>query len=122
MTLFIDESHLELATGLSLTIMLVMYTLYQSISDSMPQTAYLKWIDVWLMFCLMLPFAIFLFQILSEVVRPKGRFRKKENRWVEEEPRKSSSWRRFSQFAIPGLTIMFVLCYCAVASMYYNYD
>jgi hypothetical protein len=82
-TLFIDESHLELASGLSLTIMLVMYTLYKSISVSMPQTAYLKLIDVWLMFCLMLPFAIFLFQIVFEVLRAQSEVKT----WVGDESR-----------------------------------
>jgi hypothetical protein len=44
-TLYFDEDKTEVAIGLSLTIMLVMYTMYQSISDSLIKTAYLKMID-----------------------------------------------------------------------------
>ena len=67
-TLFIDESHFDTTVMVSLTSMLVMYTLYQSISGTLPQTAYLKMIDVWLLFGLMLPFVIFLFQVLNQLL------------------------------------------------------
>jgi hypothetical protein len=46
-TLFIDESHFDTTVMVSLTSMLVMYTLYQSIAGTLPQTAYLKMIDIW---------------------------------------------------------------------------
>jgi hypothetical protein len=59
-TLHFDEDKTEVAIGLSLTIMLVMYTMYQSISDSLIKTAYLKMIDYWLLFCLLMPFVIFM--------------------------------------------------------------
>jgi len=62
-TLQFDESKTELAAGLSLTIMLVMYTMYQSISESLVKTAYLKMIDYWLLFCLLTPFIIFMIEI-----------------------------------------------------------
>jgi hypothetical protein len=62
-TLFFNKQDLDLAIGLSLTIMLVMYTMYQSISQSLPQTAYLKFIDIWLMFCLLVPFFVFVVQV-----------------------------------------------------------
>jgi hypothetical protein len=62
-TLKFDESKTEMSVGLSLTIMLVMYTMYQSISDSLIKTAYLKMIDYWLLFCLLMPFVIFMIEI-----------------------------------------------------------
>ena len=62
-TLQFDHSKTELAAGLSLTIMLVMYTMYQSISESLVKTAYLKMIDYWLLFCLLTPFVIFMIEI-----------------------------------------------------------
>jgi hypothetical protein len=62
-TLYFDEAKTEAAIGLSLTIMLVMYTMYQSISDSLIRTAYLKMIDYWLLFCLLMPFVIFMIEI-----------------------------------------------------------
>jgi len=62
-TLQFDETKLEFALGLTLTIMLVMYTMYQSISATVIKTAYLKWLDVWLFFCLLMPFIVFMVEI-----------------------------------------------------------
>jgi carbon starvation protein CstA len=67
MTLFFKKQDLDFAIGLTMTIMLVMYTMYQSISSSLPQTAYLKFIDYWLMFCLMVPFFVFVVQVLMKM-------------------------------------------------------
>ena len=52
-----------MSVGLSLTIMLVMFTKYQSISVSLIKTVYLKMIDYWLLFCLLMPFVIFMVEI-----------------------------------------------------------
>ena len=51
-TMYIDESHFEATIMVSLTSMLVMYTLFQSHTDSLPQTAYIKMIDIFLIVCL----------------------------------------------------------------------
>ena len=59
LTLFIDQSHFEATIMVALTAMLVMYTLFQSISASMPSTAYLKLLDIWLIFGLVMPFVVF---------------------------------------------------------------
>ena len=63
-TLFIDESHFEATTMVALTSMLVMYTLYQASSASLPQTSYLKMIDAWLLPGLILPFVVFLLEVM----------------------------------------------------------
>ena len=47
-TLFIDYSHFDATIMVALTTMLVIYTLHQSISSTLPATAYLKMIDIWL--------------------------------------------------------------------------
>ena len=62
-TLFVDESHFEATTMVSLTTMLVMYTLIQSNSVSLPNTAYLKMIDIWLMHGLIVPFCVFAYHV-----------------------------------------------------------
>ena len=62
-TLFIDESHFEATTMVALTSMLVMYTLYDSTSKSLPMTSYLKMIDIWLLPCLVLPFVCFCLEV-----------------------------------------------------------
>ena len=62
-TLFIDESHFEATTMVALTSMLVMYTMYQSTSASLPQTSYLKMIDIWLLPGLLIPFLVFCLEV-----------------------------------------------------------
>ena len=70
--MFIDEAHFRTTVMVALTAMLVMYTLYQSIARSLPQTAYLKLIDAWLLFGLISPFFVFL--ALCGVVLLKDEF------------------------------------------------
>ena len=55
-TLFFKTDQLKVSIALTLTVMLVMYTMYQSIIETMTRTAYLKLIDFWLLFCLLVPF------------------------------------------------------------------
>ena len=55
-TLFIDGSHFEVNIMVALTSMLVTYTLYQSLSSYLPQTSYMKMIDIWLFVGLIFPF------------------------------------------------------------------
>ena len=68
-TLFIDESHFEATIMVSLTVMLVLYTMFQSISTNMPVTAYVKFLDVWLIYCLIMPFIIFIVEVTWELVK-----------------------------------------------------
>ena len=65
--LFIPEEHFEAIIMVSLTIMLVMYTLYQSILGTLPQTSYLKMIDIWLMSCTTIPFLVFVIEVFSKI-------------------------------------------------------
>ena len=69
-----------MAIGFSLTVMLVMYTMFQGVSQSLPKTAYLKFIDYWLNFCLIVPFAVFLTETFWELrrARTSGRLRKRK--------------------------------------------
>ena len=65
-TLFIDYGHFEATIMVALTTMLVIYTLHQSISATLPATAYLKMIDVWLFGGLIVPFIIIGILILMD--------------------------------------------------------
>ena len=66
-TMYIDESHFEATIMVSLTSMLVMYTLFQSHSDSLPQTAYIKMIDIWFLHGLVIPFFVFILEVTTEL-------------------------------------------------------
>ena len=76
-TLFFKKEHFKTSVPVSITTMLgmnyinfvidrllsdplVMYTLYTGIAQSLPDTAYVKAIEVWLLFHLIVPFFIFI--------------------------------------------------------------
>ena len=117
-TLFFDDSSLEVAIGLSLTIMLVMYTMYDSISKTSPMTAYLKMIDLWLLFCLFIPFAIFMIEIIW-FLKHKKLMASRENLRLKKK-KKSSPDRRLVKTVVPAITILFVTGYFLSAIVLMN--
>ena len=57
----------------NLTVMLVLATMFISISSSLPVTSYVKMIDVWLLFSLMVPFVEVLlhtWKVLANFLNP----------------------------------------------------
>ena len=112
-TLFFGDLDLDMGIGLSLTVMLVMYTMYQSINESLVKTAYLKMIDFWLLFCLLVPFTIFMIEIFWLLRRTEVNL-KTENNWTEENGKKWSS-RRIIKILVPSLTCIFIIIYFASA-------
>jgi hypothetical protein len=115
-TLYFVESQMELAVGLTLTIVLVMYTMYQSINESSTKTAYLKIIDFWLLFCLLVPFTIFMIEISWLLKRNKEAL-KTENSLANEIGKKWSN-RRIIQILVPSLTGIFIMIYFACAIVF----
>lgn len=105
MTLYYGPQDRDLAIGLALTILLVVYTMYQSVQDSLPKTAYVKLIDIWLMFCLFVPFLVFLLQMLTKVSTKKG-FGSKFN---------AEKMLSFARIVLPLSTLLFVAIYSAQA-------
>ena len=49
----------------NLTVMLVLVTMFISVSEGLPKTSYIKMIDVWLVFVLIVPFLEVLVIVLS---------------------------------------------------------
>ena len=68
-SLFVHESHFEATIMVSLTCMLVLYTLLQSIMAGMPVTSYIKLLDIWLAFNLAMPFFVFLVIVAWELLK-----------------------------------------------------
>ena len=66
LTLFVDLSHFEATIMVALTSMLVTYTLYQSISAYLPQTSYMKMIDIRLFGGLIFPFFIIIILVIMD--------------------------------------------------------
>ena len=66
LTLFVHFSHFEASIMVALTSMLVTYTLYQSISEYLPHTSYLKMIDIWLIGGLIFPFFVITILVIMD--------------------------------------------------------
>merc|ERR1719330_2301009 len=65
-TLYFNKEHFKTNVPVTITTMLVMYTLYMAVSNKLPPTSYIKFIDVWLIFGLTLPFTVFFLHFLIE--------------------------------------------------------
>jgi hypothetical protein len=131
LTLFIDVQHFEATIMVALTSMLVMYTLYQSITSILPETAYLNLIDIWLVAGLILPFFIFMVLIVvdnctlidtdmvTRKVKPLQAWEK--TMMSQEKKRRGLTVLRWSQFLFPIFTTVFVLIFMVIAvnSHYY---
>merc|ERR1719186_1065016 len=65
-TLYFKSEHFKTSIPVAITSMLVMYTLYQSVSNKLPPTSYLKLLDYWLISGLIFPFFVFMTIALIE--------------------------------------------------------
>ena len=113
MTLQFEDSKAELSAGLSLTILLVMYTMYQSISQSLVKTAYLKMIDYWLLFCLLMPFVIFMIEIYWLLARTQNLGQSSKG-WMETENANVLS-RRAVRLSTYFASALFITVYAVIA-------
>merc|ERR1712098_744357 len=85
MSNYFKEFFFEGLMSLNVTVMLVLTTMFISISDNLPKTAYIKMIDIWLIFNLTKPFVDILMQTYVETLReneePSGQ--KEVHAWEE---------------------------------------
>ena len=98
--------------------MLVMYTIYQSIVEAMTETAYLKMLDYWLLFCLLTPFTIFMIEVFW--ILKKSASEDSKNRWYRKilDPVLREG---FVRIFIPTITCLFMLLYTFVAAVIINF-
>ena len=68
-TTFFKPIYFEASLTVNLTIMLVMTTIFTSKIEELPPTSDTKMIDIWLIFCLLVPFAFTLVQTAIEYFR-----------------------------------------------------
>ena len=55
-TTFFKPFFFEAALTVNLTTMLVMTTIFISVMEKLPPTSYVRMIDIWLIFCILIPF------------------------------------------------------------------
>ncbi|XP_047488093.1 uncharacterized protein LOC125038600 [Penaeus chinensis] len=65
-TLYVNISLMDVRMAVSLTTLLVLYTLYGNASEALPATAYVKMIDVWFFFCIFLLFFVIVVHVIAE--------------------------------------------------------
>ena len=71
-TVFFKAEYFEAALTVNLTNMLVLTTIFISVMQTLPQTAYIKHIDIWLIFCQFVPFFQVLLITAAESLRQPG--------------------------------------------------
>ncbi|XP_047490876.1 gamma-aminobutyric acid receptor subunit delta-like [Penaeus chinensis] len=112
-TLFVKLKDLNVRAIMSLTTLLVLYTLFAQLSSSLPSTAAIKLIDIWFFFIIFLLFSNIMVHIFAErlgreetntvKIEPKGRFQA----WQARQPpaEKLLAVQRF--VIIPGIIVIF---------------
>ena len=68
-TTFFKPQFFEAALGANLTTMLMMTTIFMTTLSELTDTAYAKWIDLWLIFCQLVPFVEVILLTLKEAFR-----------------------------------------------------
>ena len=80
-TTFFKSEYFEASVTVNLTIMLVMTTIFTSKIEELPPTSDTKMIDIWLIFCLLVPFAFTLIQTAIECYREDTSRHKRPEAW-----------------------------------------
>ena len=107
----------------SLTGMLVLYTLFQGISTEIPTTAYLKWLDVWLIYTLVFPFGVFIIQFvwaIWPVEKESISFMKVGDAThisrIKMDDKVRKVFKRGCQIIVPVFHVMFLIIYALTIS------
>jgi hypothetical protein len=87
--------------------------MYQSISQSLVKTAYLKMIDYWLLFCLLMPFVIFMIEIYWLLARTQNLGQSSKG-WMETENANVLS-RRAVRLSTYFASALFITVYAVIA-------
>ena len=80
-TTFFKPIYFEASLTVNLTIMLVMTTIFTSKIEELPPTSDTKMIDIWLIFCLLVPFAFTLIRTAIECYRGDETDAKRPEAW-----------------------------------------
>ena len=121
LSLFVNEEHFEATIMVSLTCMLVLYTLLQSIMAGMPVTSYIKLLDIWLAFNLSMPFIVFVTIIVWELLKER-KIHPLHNMTPPPEVEKKTSREKCKiamQITLPLISTAFVSGYTFIAIQLY---
>ena len=127
MTLYFAKEHFKTAIPLAITSLLVMYTLKGSITSKLPPTSYIKFIDIWLLYGLIIPFIILhlLFVIEHMPTESNVLFITSGGKEKERKSMNSSGStiaKKIGRIYLPVFQIFFVVTYAIVAIVKHNSD
>ena len=97
--------------------MLVLTTIFIDVSNNLPKTSYIKMVDIWLLFNLLLPFMVVLIHTRMDTLRTDNEgemVTKEELTLAKSKSRKLVFWKKVSLVYNPILFITFVLVYWLV--------
>ena len=130
-TLYFNKEHFKTNVPVTITTMLgkhtkyienlmtmfsvVMYTLYMAVSNKLPPTSYIKFIDVWLIFGLTLPFTVFFLHFLIEHLPTRHQDPDTEERLVTAK----RGLVTFAKMVMPCIILTFATVYLSVAVYLY---
>lgn len=69
-TNFYKDAYFESVIAINLTSMLVLVALFVQVNSDLPVTAYIKMVDVWLIFNLIIPFVLIVIHTYMDTLRP----------------------------------------------------
>ena len=117
-TVYFKSEHFKTSIPLAVTSMLVMYTLNNSIASSLPKTSYIKLIDIWLLFGLILPFFITILLVIMEHMPKNHVFQVNEKNGKLSTTSSLGSVeniRKFAQVHLPLVEATFIVVFFLVA-------
>ena len=123
--MYFKQEHFKTAIPVSITAILVMFTLNHSIASKLPATSEFKLIDLWITFGLLLHFTILILLILNEHLPEKPNIvlveekigQKYEHSNNQGSPQERT--RNFSRNILPYFEISFVVGYFLIAFVIY---
>ena len=113
-----QPAYFDVIVTVNVTLLLVLSTLFISVLDSMPRTSYVKMIDIWLIFCLLIPLVEVLFHAMLDKYRYEieledadgvvrlSKVGPEPNKTVE---RKKKALNRLQNLGMIGFPLVFVI-------------
>ena len=71
-TLFIDKSHFKATVTVTLTVNLAMFTLYNTVKQTLPADPNIKLIDAWLIHGILMPITVFIILVVNELLEAES--------------------------------------------------
>ena len=98
--------------------MLVLTTIFIDVSNSLPKTSYIKMIDIWLLFNLLLPFIVVLIHTRMDTLRmdaeEEDKVSNKDIQLKKSRDKKLIFWTKISLVYNPIMFLSFVVVYWLV--------